>query len=322
MRKKAISIITYLFLTATLILTCTGICAAEDASVFVNKGDEYLKQSQIEEAKQQYEQAWKQTPDLEAVLRTKMGVFLTQKQQWLGAAEQFQKASELNPQNLVIHFNLANVYASMDMIDKGIEEYRKILEIQPNLYWAEFNMSNLYKEQGNLEQAIVHCKNALKINGKLAPVHFSLAGLYEEITLIDEAIEEYKVAIGLDPKFSKAYYNLGVVYLKQHNLDDAFDLFNKAIEVNPGYAEAYINMGAIKMYQKTPEQAIPYFEKGIGLNPPNKGGALVNISVAYRNIKNYDKALEYALQAQKLEYKPADALIRSIEKLKSKKDEK
>ncbi len=323
MRSKAnfrICILIILIFVSALLSTLQA--AADDAGSFVAKGDDFLKKGEIQKAEQEYNQAWEINNGLEPILRTKLGVFLTQKRKWMEAAAQFQKASELDPNNVVTLFNLANVYASMDMLDKGILQYKKILDIQPDLYWAEFNMSNLYKEQGNLENAIVHCKNAIKINDKLAPIHFHLAILYEEITMIDKAIEEYQTASRLDPKFAKAYYNLGVVYLRQRQLDDAFELFKKTVEADPKYGQAYVNMGAVKMYQKTPDEAIPYFEKSLALKLPNRGGVLVNIAVAYRDTKKYEEALVYAKKAKDLEYKPADSLIRSIEKLQQKEKEK
>lgn len=123
--------------------------AAKDVQTLIKEGDKLLQQFDYDGAKAEFEKAWKQTPSLESMLRTKIGVIYTQKNRWIEAAEEFERAAELDPKNVVIHFNLANVYASMDFLDKAIAEYEAILKIQPDLYWAEFNMSNLYYEQKN-----------------------------------------------------------------------------------------------------------------------------------------------------------------------------
>ena len=50
------------------------------------------------------------------------------------------------------------------------------------------------------------------------------------------------------------------------------------------------------------------------INDPDMAKALVNLSVAYRDTKKYDEALEFAKKADKLGYPPAKNLINSIKK--------
>ena len=65
------------------------------------------------------------------------------------------------------------------------------------------------------------------------------------------------------------------------------------------------------MYKKNPVQAIPFLQKGIELNPKLIPG-LINLSVAYRDTEQYDKALVYAQKAEDLGSRQAPSLKASI----------
>ena len=295
-----------------LLITWSQVVAADNPQDYVQKGDEFLKKLQFDEAKSEYQQAWKLNPALEPILRVRVGVLYTQQQRWVEAEEEFRLASQEDPNNIMIHFNLANVYSAMTLPDKAINEYETILKLNSDLDWAQFNLSTIYyKETGNIEKAIIHCKKAIELNNNMAPAHFHLGKLYEDIHLTEEALEEYNKAIALDPKHAKAHYNIGVLKMRDNQLDEAISYFEKAIELSPDFIESYINIGAIHLNRNEPDKAIPILKKAVEINP-NQPILLVNLAVAYRNTKQFDQAMALAQKASDMGYRPAKNLMNSI----------
>ena len=295
-----------------LLLSFSLVIAADNPQDYVQKGDEFLKKLQFDEAKTEYQKAWKLNNALEAILRVRLGVLYAQQQRWVEAEEEFSLAAQDDPNNIMIHFNLANVYSAMVLPDKAIKEYETILKLNPNLDWAQFNLSTLYyKEKDNIEKAVIHCKKAIELNSNMAPAHFHLGKLYEDIHMTEEALEEYNKAISLDPKHTKAHYNIGVLKMRDNQLDEAISYFEKAIELDKNFVEPYINIGAIHLNREEPEKAIPILEKAAEIDP-NQPVLLVNLAVAYRNTKQFDQAMVLAQKASDLGYRPAKNLINSI----------
>ena len=240
-----------IFLTVSLFIPLTAMPAAADnnkeAQSLVQKGDDLLKQGKYKPAEKVYAKAWEIKPSLKSFLHQKLGMAYTKEKRWVEAASEFNKAAEIDKENVVIRFNLANVYSAMGLPEKSIKEYHKILSINPELFWAEFNLSSMYRKSGNYEKAIKHCKNALELNENVAPVHFQLGDLYERIHMFDKAAQEYKTTISLDPKHVKAHFNLGNMYLKKREIEKALAHFEKSKNLDPGFVKPYVNIGTIKM---------------------------------------------------------------------------
>jgi len=116
------------------------------------------------------------------------------------------------------------------------------------------------------------------------------------------------------------YTNLGVTSSCLGKYRDAISYYNLSESVisteydSVNYlGEIYINKGIILEYNKSFREAIDYLEKGIRLNEKyavRKATALSNISVGYQNLgvayyemRDYDKALEYSEKSRLLKIK-------------------
>lgn len=63
------------------------------------------------------------------------------------AVLEWEKAVELEPQNLDIHFNLARGYKLQGRFKEAIKEYETILKFYPNNKTVKIILDELYREE-------------------------------------------------------------------------------------------------------------------------------------------------------------------------------
>ncbi len=172
---------------------------------------------------------------------------------WQGAVDNFEKASQLDPQQTVVWAHLADSYLSLAetktgadqqaAMDKGLGAYQKAIALKPD----DPSFHN------NYALALARAKK------------------------IDDAKAELTKAAALDPASAgKYYYNLGAVLVNTGQTEQAGDAFKKAIDANPNYAPAQYQYGIFLVSKaKTtsdgkvipPDGTIQAFQKYLELDP-------------------------------------------------------
>lgn len=181
--------------------------------------------------------------------------------QFDAAVQSFQKAVELDPNQVVIWGNMAEAYSGLartktgaeqtDALNKAIEAYQKALALAPN----DANYHN------NFALALARAKK------------------------FPEMEQELNKAVQLDPTNAGRYYfNLGAVLVNANQSGPACDAFKKAIEADPNYADAHYQYGICLTSKATadatgkltfPEGTSEAFQKYLALKPdgPNAESA-------------------------------------------------
>jgi len=119
----------------------------------------------------------------------------------------FQRAAELNPENLEVHNNLALVYAARGRMDLAIEEYTRAINIKDD-----------------------------------ASVRTNLAIAFSAVKRYADAEAQYQRAVEIDPGNPSRYSNLGYVLMQQGRLAEAIEQFRKALQIDPNLPEARQNL--------------------------------------------------------------------------------
>ena len=133
-----------------------------------------------------------------------------------GAIESFEKASQLDPNQVVIWSQLADAYSELSKtkagaekdaaLAKSVDSYQKALAIQPNDAGTRNNFALVLARAGK----------------------------------IPEMQEELGKAVQADPtNAGRYYYNMGAVLTNIGQLPAACDAFKKATDVDANYADAF-----------------------------------------------------------------------------------
>ncbi len=140
--------------------------------------------------------------------------------QYPQAVEQFNKAAELDPKQVVIWSNLAETYSEMGKAQTGAEQ------------------------QASLDKAVETYKKAMELAPADAGMANNLALVYARQKKFPEMEAELNKAVQLDPTNAGRYYfNMGAVLTNAGQTDAACTAFKNATEKDANYADAYYQYG-------------------------------------------------------------------------------
>ena len=89
---------------------------------------------------------------------------MAQKSDYKKAIEYYNKALELEPDNIITHGRLGLALATVNRIDEAIEHCRIVLRASPDDIEMHCNVGILLERQGKTDEAIKAYRRALTIN--------------------------------------------------------------------------------------------------------------------------------------------------------------
>lgn len=165
----------------------------------------------------------------------------------------FEQALELNPQSMLIKYNLGHFFYVNRRIDKAISIFKEIVEraekqekiSDEDKVWVAFAHNDLgcawYRKEEK-EKAIEMFKKALEIEPSFLSAQNNLANVYCSQKKLDESLAEYEKIIEKDPKFAEALNGIGVVYFEKDEIKKAAEYFKKAYDTDPYCQVAMMNL--------------------------------------------------------------------------------
>jgi len=98
-----------------------------------------------------------------------------------GASDNYKRALQLYPDNLMAYYNLGDVYMQQNRINDAIECYRIAIKIEPLFVEAYNNLSVAYARNNDFEKTIEYAECALKIKPNHTPAYYNLALAYKKM---------------------------------------------------------------------------------------------------------------------------------------------
>jgi Flp pilus assembly protein TadD len=139
------------------------------------------------------------------------------------------------------HFRQGNEFSQSGDFDKAVEEYQRALELEPENVDAMSNLGVAYYNLDQLAEAIEQYSKALELAPRDADIHSNLAAAHVQKyqqsgapAQLESALEEYTEAVELEPNLAEAHFGLGVVYLLLQRNDEAILAFARFQELDTG----------------------------------------------------------------------------------------
>lgn len=137
------------------------------------------------------------------------------------AIESFNKAAEVDPNQIAVWSHLAQAYqdgagtktgADHDaMIAKAIDTYNKALTIKPDDASLHNNYGLLLAKAGKFQDATAELEKAAQLEPTQAcKYYYNLGALYTNAGQVDPAVDAFKKGVAADPNCADAYYQMGV----------------------------------------------------------------------------------------------------------------
>lgn len=219
------------------------------------------------------------------------------------ALEQYDKAIELDPSNLLLENNKAAVYLEMGEFEKCIETCTKAIERRYDVK-ADFlvvskiynRLAACYTKMERYEDALAaYHKSLLEDNNRMtrtaikeverlkekrdreayidpekAEQHREKGNEYFKSFKFPEAKKEYDEAIRRNPRDAKLYTNRAAALTKLAEYPSAMTDCNKALEIDPSFVKAWARKGNLHVLLKEYNKAMEAYDKGLALDPNNQ----------------------------------------------------
>ncbi len=139
------------------------------------------------------------------------------------------------------HFQQGNEFYEAMQFEEAAAEYEKALDLEPENVDVMSNLGVTYYRLGKLDEAIEVYDKAVAIAPEDADIRSNLAAAYVQKQAMDGgtdylnmALDEYKEAIELAPDLAEAHYGAGTVYALLQQTDKAILEFEKFQELDTG----------------------------------------------------------------------------------------
>jgi tetratricopeptide (TPR) repeat protein len=198
----------------------------------------------------------------------------------------FQKALDLQPDQILAHYYLAVCCLRLGRLDEAEENLTISVGLRPDFLWAYLLRGFTHGELGararagaRREDADFHFQAADADFQKaldLGPDDLARYGLHVNRAAVrvrrgefTRAEADLREAIRLKPKQYEAYVNLAQAYQQQHRLDEAAAQLDEAVRLEPTLPDLYDSRARLHLQRNDPEAAGRDFERVIELKPAN-----------------------------------------------------
>lgn len=193
----------------------------------------------------------------------------------------------------------------------------KALKIKPGHVPALYQMGRKAQLEGDYKDAETLFRKVLKKEPKHAKAHGQLGTALYHLRKDRDAAKEFKAALALNRKDYNTWFNLGELNLSQAAREksprrirqlraEAMAAYLKAVEWNPSHAEAHFRIGVILNGNGQFKEAIRHLEASRKIDVHHVP-TLLQLAVAYENLKHPDRAKACLEQALKLD--PMDKIV-------------
>ncbi len=201
-------------------------------------------------------------------------------------------APRLNP------YNRAMGYLNQNMKDEAIVEFRKILDSNPNDFLVHWNLAKIYFDRNEIDEGVLHLEEVRRIgkyNSQVpkAAVERKLAESYLVRDDVLKAFSNFYDVLRDYPGDEEALYHAAFILLGQEYFEQALRLFERLIKVEKKSFEIFFGAGiASYQSQKTSEPG-EYFKEALAIDPH---ADIANLAMAFalQRKRDYKTALNYA----------------------------
>ena len=140
-----------------------------------------------------------------------------------------QKAIELDPDLADGHVSLALVELSYDWDLAGAaREFSRALELNPNSATARHWYSHYFMAAGDLDRATEQMREALRLEPLSPSINIGVGWCLYYSRHYDQAIEQFRSVVEIDPSLPLAHQTLGMAYQQEGQFDQAIEEYKRA----------------------------------------------------------------------------------------------
>jgi tetratricopeptide (TPR) repeat protein len=147
----------------------------------------------------------------------------------------YQRARELNPDNLQAWFNGGMIQHEEGMLHPALQCYLRAIELDPEQSKIWCNLGALQFQLGEFQHSVDSLNRAVGLKPDYARAWDNLAGSLCALDQLDEAERCCHRALNYKADYADPSFKLGTIYFQQGRMEEAEKAFRKVLELNSGY---------------------------------------------------------------------------------------
>jgi putative PEP-CTERM system TPR-repeat lipoprotein len=249
----------------------------------------YLSRKEFDKALQQATRMTQASPNDPVGYHLQGGAYVG-KQDYAKARKSFDKALSLQPGNIRVLMNLAQLDLRQNDVPSARKRYQEILEKDPKFALAMLEMAQLEASSGNESESLawlekaksaspdalgprlriaaqyLRTKNHAKALAELTEAQRSRPDDPEVMDLLAQAqwadgqkaqaVVTYKRLAAVYPTSPAAYYRLGLAQLNSEDYPGATESMKKAVQLKPDFEEAVATLASLELRAGRPAESL------------------------------------------------------------------
>ena len=143
------------------------------------------------------------------------------------AVEAFQKAIELNPEDVLSYSALLELQEDTNDLVAAIDIYKRMIEKRPNSALLHYQLGLTYARIKNNTSGIAELEKALQLDPRMIRAHYILALLYIDENRLPDAIKSLEQYLPKKPEDTKAWQVLMGTYARVGEISKAEEVAKK-----------------------------------------------------------------------------------------------
>lgn len=205
------------------------------------------------------------------------------------AIDKLIEARELEPNDPIIHFALAEMLYFDGQYLRATREYEVVLdtgEYEVNGINLFARMADCALQSGNYSDAI-NLYDEINEDEMTSEDFFKKAIAYEKNDIIHEAIKITKNLLSKDPDFIQGYFYLQSLYENEKNFPDAIETGREGLRLNQFYKELMVSTGSLEIEHGDANEGVELLKQALEVDNAYHEPLLI-LSDLFRNEEDYE----------------------------------
>ncbi|MFA6447957.1 MAG: tetratricopeptide repeat protein [bacterium] len=234
------------------------------------------------------------------------GVEFYERGNYAAAAQKFEAALALSPENVDMCINLGFAYQAAENHDAAAKAFKKAIQLDPSNFEAHNSLGVSLYRIGEKERAMEEWKFVLAIDPGNAAAAANL-GIARHPERADEILYETKAAMkpslkGAAQRAIAAYFERGKLAYKKGDFGQATQLFTEVLQEKPDSKFSYYYLGMSLAYLDKPEAAMKNLREYMILeNYPAEGAVEYERAMAAFNLLRSGKPIKARISLKEMQ---------------------
>lgn len=205
------------------------------------------------------------------------------------AIDKLIEARELEPNDPIIHFALAEMLYFDGQYLRATREYEVVLdtgEYEVNGINLFARMADCALQSGNYSDAI-NLYDEIDEDEMTSEDFFKKAIAYEKNDITHEAIKITKNLLSKDPDFIQGYFYLQSLYENEKNFPDAIETGKVGLRLNQFYKELMVSTGSLEIEHGDANEGVELLKQALEVDNAYHEPLLI-LSDLFRNEEDYE----------------------------------